>query len=169
MHHHWEKLEAWLLANKSAVLTDLNPPADVGVVDELQSKLQVRLPEDFITCLRIHNGQKGEAPPLFDTQAFLPVRRILMGWSTWNDLLEDGDFEGREGCSKGAVKPVWWSVGWIPFASNGGGDYLCLDMDPPAQGEKGQVIRVFHDVADRIVIAPGFGAWFDDFINNTCG
>jgi cell wall assembly regulator SMI1 len=168
MHRQWEKLEEWLKANKRAVLADLNPPADDAAVRDLQSKLRVLLPDDFIGCLKIHNGQRGEAEPLFGADAFLPSRRVLMSWSTWNDLLEGGDFDGQEARPDGTVKPVWWSAGWIPFASNGGGDYLCLDMDPPTQGKMGQIIRVYHDVADRIVIAPGFGPWFDRFVNEKC-
>jgi cell wall assembly regulator SMI1 len=168
MHRQWAELEAWLQNNKPAVLADLNPPADIGGIHDLQSSLKARLPDDFIACLQIHNGQKGEAEPLFDQNAFLPIRRMLMSWSTWSELLGDGDFDGRAARPNGAVKPVWWSPGWVPFASNGGGDHLCLDLDPPAQGQMGQVIRVFHDAADRIVIAPGFGSWFDGFVNNTC-
>lgn len=163
MYRQWEKLETWLEANRPAVLADLNAGADDAAVDDLQARLGLRLPEDFIACLRVHNGQKGQAAPLFDTYAFLPARRILMSWTSWNELQGGGDFDGREGRAAGPVRPLWWSPGWVPFASNGGGDYLCLDMDPPPQGQRGQIIRVFHDVADRIVIASGFGTWFEGF------
>jgi len=163
MYCQWGKLETWLDANRPAVLADLNPGADTAAIDDLQGRLGLQLPEDFIACLRGHDGQKGQAAPLFDAYAFLPARRILMSWSSWNELLDGGDFDGREGRTDGPVKPLWWSPGWVPFASNGGGDYLCIDMDPPPQGQRGQIIRVFHDVADRIVIASGFGPWFDRF------
>jgi len=169
MHRQWEELEQWLEANIPAVLADLNPPADPSAIHDLQRRVRLPLPDDFIRCLGIHDGQKGQAEPLFDGAAFLPVRRILMSWSTWNELLEEGDFDGRAARPKGPVRPLWWSEGWIPFATNGGGDYLCLDMDPAPQGTVGQVIRVFHDLADRIVIAPGFGPWFDRFVEHKCG
>ena len=25
-------------------------------------------------------------------------------------------------------RPNWWRKEWVPFLSNGGGDYLCLDL-----------------------------------------
>lgn len=166
MRRQWEMLEEWLGTNAPELLADLNPPVDAVAIHDLQERAPMPLPDDFIACLRIHNGQKGHAAPLFDGDAFLPVRRLLMNWSTWNDLLDEGDFDGREARAQGPVRPVWWSPRWIPFASNGGGDYLCLDMDPPLHGKMGQVIRVFHDTPERIVIAPGFASWFDRFIEH---
>ena len=91
MYRQWEKLETWLEANRPAVLADLNAGADEAAVDDLQARLGLRLPEDFIACLRVHNGQKGQAAPLFDTYAFLPARRILMSWTSWNELQGGGE------------------------------------------------------------------------------
>ncbi|MEU6039954.1 SMI1/KNR4 family protein [Actinomadura sp. NPDC047616] len=35
--------------------------------------------------------------------------------------------------------------GWIPFAHDGGGHYLAVDMSPAAKGRAGQVIRIGRD------------------------
>ncbi|WVB72209.1 SMI1/KNR4 family protein (plasmid) [Pseudomonas aeruginosa] len=47
------------------------------------------------------------------------------------------------------VAATWWSDLWIPFAANDEGDCICLDLEPAAEGAKGQVIQVWHDDGGR--------------------
>ena len=37
-----------------------------------------------------------------------------------------------------AIRKTWWSVNWVSFASNGGGDDFCVDADPAEGGIKGK-------------------------------
>lgn len=164
MQQHWKKLEAWLAANDPALLADLNPPAADANIRALERHIGVELPADFIACLKIHNGQRGEAQWLFDGHAFLSIDDILMDWDVWADLLDGGDFDGRIAKPDGEVMARWWQKAWIPFTSNGG-DHLCLDMNPSGHGRKGQVIKVLHDFPSRSVKAPSFTQWFSDFVD----
>ncbi|WP_349606906.1 SMI1/KNR4 family protein [Cupriavidus sp. DF5525] len=165
MKKQWEQLEIWLKANNSALFADLNPPATDADIQDLEQKLGVSLPAAYIDCLKVHMGQKGKAEWLFDGNEFLSIRHVLMSWSTWNDLLDEGDLDGRIARSDAEVQAAWWMKGWIPFASNGGGDYLCLDMSPSPQGRAGQVIEVFHDFPERRLLSLDFGDWFDNFVS----
>ncbi|WP_273233716.1 SMI1/KNR4 family protein [Pseudomonas kuykendallii] len=161
----WKRLETWLAGHDPARLADLNPPASESAVRELERVLGVALPAGFSDCLKVHDGQRGQAGALFDGNQFLPIRHIAMSWSSWTELLDDGDFDGRVARPDAGIREGWWQRGWVPFASNGGGDYLCLDMVPAAQGRVGQVIEVLHDVPQRVLVAPSFAAWFGDFIH----
>lgn len=162
----WERFEGWLAAHRPRLLEDLQPPADSVELQELTQRLGFALPQDFMSCLGVHNGQAGHAEYLFDRHAFLSIRHILMRWKTWNDLLEDGDFDDRVARATAGVQPVWWDPAWIPFAANGGGDYLCIDLRPASGGTPGQVIEVLHDAPDRRLMAPTFADWFDRFVND---
>lgn len=166
MKQQWERLEAWLKANNPSLLADLNPPATDADIRELEKKLGVKLPVDFVECLKVHDGQRGRGDWLFDGNEFLSTRNILMSWSAWTDLLEDGDFDGKVSRPAAGIQPGWWVKGWIPFATNGGGDYLCLDLSPSSSGSAGQVIKVFHDFPDRVLEGEGFSAWFDRFVGS---
>jgi len=42
------------------------------------------------------------------------------------------------------------------FASDGGGDSLCLDLAPAEGGTVGQVIAMSHETGDRPVLAKSF-------------
>lgn len=55
------------------------------------------------------------------------------------------------------VRPVWWWPKWIPFMENGGGDYLCVDMDPTLSGNLGQIVIYYHDETFRRKDAQGIG------------
>ena len=88
MNKEFDKFKQWLTHNYSDGLLDLNPPASDDEIKELTSTLGVELPEDFISVLKVHNGQKGEKAWLFDSQEFLSTHRIIEEYNTWKNLLE---------------------------------------------------------------------------------
>jgi cell wall assembly regulator SMI1 len=161
----WQRLDAWLASNDPARFADLNPPAADEAIRELERRLGLALPGEFVDSLKVHDGQRGQAGALFDGNQLLPIRHIAMSWSSWTELLDDGDFDGRVARPDAGIRDGWWQRGWVPFASNGGGDYLCLDLTPAPRGRLGQVIEVLHDVPQRVRVAPSFAVWFGDFIH----
>ena len=167
MKMQWERLEAWLKTNNSALLADLNPPASDADLQALEQQLAVKLPEDFVECLKVHNGQSGRADWLFSGSEFLSSQRILDEWAIWKDLLDGGDFDGAEAEPGAGIQPVWWSPKWIPFTYNGAGDHLCLDLDPASGGRAGQVIALWHDDGARKKTADSFAQWFAEFVDKT--
>lgn len=167
MHQQWESLESWLKANDPELLADLNPPATDSEIHGLEGKLGVTLPEDFVECLKVHNGQQGKAGWLYSGTEFLSTHRILAEWMIWKELLDGGNFVGAEAEPEAGIKPVWWSPAWIPFTYNGSGDPLCIDLDPAEQGQIGQVISLWHDDGARKKKADSFTQWFSAFVDRT--
>lgn len=167
MKNQWKRLEIWLKTNNPALMADLNPPASDAEIKELEQKIGMKLPEDFVECLKVHNGQKGEAEWLFSGLEFLSSRRIADEWAIWKDLLDGGDLDGAEAEPETGIQPVWWSPKWIPFTYNGAGDHLCLDLDPDRGGQNGQIITLWHDDGARKKKSDSFAQWFSEFINKT--
>jgi cell wall assembly regulator SMI1 len=60
------------------------------------------------------------------------------------------------------VRKAWWHRGWVPFASNGGGDYWCIDLDPARGGTAGQVIAYSHESGERGLQSPSLRRWLFD-------
>ena len=56
MQQLWQRLETQLKNTHPLILEDLAPPATDSEILDLESKLGVKLPDDFIACLKIHNG-----------------------------------------------------------------------------------------------------------------
>lgn len=167
MKKHWEILEAWLKANNPALLADLNPPASDVDIQNLEQHLGVKLPTDFVECLKVHDGQRGAASWLFQDSEFLSSQRILDEWAIWKDLLNGGDLDGAEAEPGAGIQPVWWNPKWIPFTYNGAGDHLCLDLDPASGGRAGQIITLWHDDGARKKKADSFARWFSEFVDKT--
>jgi cell wall assembly regulator SMI1 len=163
----WERLETHLQQHNREVFDDLNPAASSDEVAKLEESLGFSFPLDFVAFLKIHNGQKGQADWLFDGEEFLSTTSIFGNWKILNRLREQGDFDRFVPNSAPAVKDSWWLPKWLPFTSNGAGDYTCLDLDPAPHGASGQVIKFFHDLDDRNVVASSFTFWFRRFVNRT--
>ena len=89
MNKKFDRFKQWLSLNYSDGLLDLNPPATDNEIKELINTIGVDLPDDFISVLKIHNGQKGKSAWLFDSQEFLSTHRIIEEYNTWTNLLEN--------------------------------------------------------------------------------
>ncbi|CAM3447951.1 SMI1/KNR4 family protein [Arcobacter aquimarinus] len=163
MNEKFEKFKQWLTLNYSDGLLDLNPPATNEEIEELKNALGVDLPDDFISVLKIHNGQKGDLAWLFDSQEFLSTKRIIEEFNTWKNLLE-GELQGKISTPDDGVKSDWWNVNWIPFTSDGCGDHYCIDLSPTASGTKGQIITLWYELGEREIVAQSFSSWFDEYI-----
>ena len=139
---------------------DLNPPATDADLTALQQQLGVTLPADYLQVLQQHDGQRGLADGLFDGQEFLSAQNVLAQWRIWKRLHDAGEFQALRSSPAAGVRDDWWNPRWIPFSHDGGGNHLCLDLDPAPGGAVGQVISLWHDSGERTVQEASFGAWF---------
>lgn len=169
MKQLWQKLENHLREHNPELLADLNPPATDAQVRELEKQIGQELSEEFVACLKVHDGQKGEADWLFGGHEFLSIEGIMMDWRTLNRLLEEGDFEEQSAKSDPEVGGHWWSPSWVPFTSNGGGDHFCLDLMPTSKGSLGQVIKYSGELPGRRLKAPSLYEWFELFVKTEVG
>lgn len=164
MNEEFDKFKQWLAHNYSDGLLDLNPPATDDEIEELTNTLDVELPDDFLSVLKIHNGQKGKAAWLFDSQEFLSTKRIIEEYNIWKNLLED-ELQDKVSTPDDGVKNDWWNKKWIPFTSDGCGDHYCLDLSPANTGTKGQVITLWYESSEREIVSRSFTQWFEEYVN----
>lgn len=152
----WRKLEA-VLAGSPSVLESLRPPISEGDLIALQQAVGKSLPEEWVQSARVHDGQDGEA--LLDLWRLLPAQEVLDERSGMLHLMRAGEFQALETEHDRKVGGGWWREGWLPVASNGCGDLLCIDLDPGPKGKSGQIIEFIHDDALRRVVAASFEKW----------
>jgi cell wall assembly regulator SMI1 len=166
----WGVIETWLAAHAPAVRKSLRPPSDDVKVERLQKKLRLTLPADFVASVLIHDGQKSEAEHgLFPAPAdVLPepsyrlftLTDVAREWAMMKELHDIGQFEGaRKPKPARGIQNVVWSLGWVPIADNGAGDYFCLDLAPAKGGTVGQVILFGHENTDQRRVARSFAEW----------
>jgi cell wall assembly regulator SMI1 len=159
----WNRIERWLNAHAKPFAKSLSKGTDVDQFQKLEDSIGIALPDVFKQSLSIHDGQKEDYGFIPDhgigSFYFLRAKDILRDWKDWNAVLKAGDFDGKKAKSEKGIASDWWNSGWIPFASNGGGDNLCIDLVPSKDGMVGQVILVRHDDALRRRLATSFDDW----------
>ncbi|ACY97143.1 SMI1/KNR4 family protein [Thermomonospora curvata] len=130
------------------------PPASTAMLELLQQRSPVPLPADLLALYRVSDG----GPLTFDDYEWLSLSE-LVGPEGSGGRLEDGRYN-RPGWETGwnhtvletdplrRVRRVTGHLGWIPFAHDGGGNYLAVDMAPGPGGRPGQVIEMGRDYDD---------------------
>ncbi|MGA7730176.1 MAG: SMI1/KNR4 family protein [Chloroflexia bacterium] len=163
MQNIWKRIESWLGANVPELLDTLNPGASDAAIADAEAFLGVTLPDDVRASYKIHDGQSLDNAGLLEAREFLSLERIKDEWKVWKDLLDAGDFEGTLSEPHDGIKNDWWNPAWIPLTYDGSGNHDCLDLDPAPGGKKGQIIEMWHDDPERVLVSHGFREWLEEF------
>lgn len=147
----WKRLEKALKANPTAKKS-LKKGATAEQIAACEAALGVAFPPDLRASYLCHDGQKADADGLFPEgfadldSAFvlLSLDEMANQWKTWKELADAGEFRRQKGQPDAGVRPDWWNPKWVPFAWDGGGDSLCVDLAPGKGGTAGQVILHHH-------------------------
>ncbi|MBF9141347.1 SMI1/KNR4 family protein [Hymenobacter properus] len=164
MQEVWARFENWLQAHAPQLLENLSLGASETALEKLAQTLDAALPDDFLAFYRIHNGQQSQSGGLINAEELLSVPRMLEEWTVWNDLLAGGDFEGASSTPARGIRADWWNPRWLPLTYDGAGNHCCLDLAPADGGTYGQVIRMWHDDAERTLLASSFTEWITDYV-----
>lgn len=166
MEATWKIIETWLADKAPHLSGALNRGATQEAVDKFEALTGAKLPADFVAFYKIHNGQDNDMDWLMDGEELLSMERITDEWKSWKELQHD--FKGDDGKPytsnpEAGIKADWWNPLWIPVTYNGGGDHICLDLDPAPGGKIGQMIRLWHDDPVRSLEADSFREWITEF------
>lgn len=156
----WQRIETWLAHNAPPLAADLKPRADRAAIDAAEAALGRSFPSDFVDSLLVHDGQAEAGFGVFGRWTLMSLERLVDYWQMLVDLAAASTFDGTGAITtRGNVRAVWWDRAWIPFAVDGGGDVLNLDLDPAPSGNVGQIVLFRHALPGRDVIAPSFAEW----------
>ncbi len=162
MNNLWERIQNSLEAKSArAVVNDLNPGANPDQIAELTRQFNEESIAELTAYLRIHDGQDGRYNLIFPWQ-LLCVQSINSEIELMNETFPNGAEEDIDAI--GPVKPLLWNRAWLPFASDGAGNLMCIDADPDDGGTKGQVIQWAADPPYVEVIASSLQAWLEEFV-----
>jgi cell wall assembly regulator SMI1 len=131
----------------------------VALVKESTGK---QFPADLIALWKLTDGLEASSnhPGMFDHLDFLTVHWSYDAYLSNLDMMDDDWADSDSKVGQGMQGKKWWEPWWIPFTSNGGGDSMCVDINPGSGGKAGQVIAWYHDASDRRVVAPSVAAYF---------
>lgn len=149
----WERYVARGAALHPPFRTYLAAGATADQLAAAERTVGCAFPPDLRFLLALHNGS--DAYQVLPGWDLFSTDRLADEWKIWEDLYhEQFKPEGYTCKPDGPIKgDEWWRLKWLPFCGDGGGNHLCLDMDPAPDGLAGQVITMWHDTGERIVVA----------------
>ena len=165
----WVALEQWLQASRPDVFRTLNPGASATDIQRLEAARGFTLPEGVKAFWQRHDGAtSGAGRDTFpgDDAFFLETCFQLFSLAEieqeWTSLI-NGAPSGSDvpDWVPSGVRKEWWANGWMPFAYNGAGDYVFIDLDPAPGGQVGQVLHFWHDLDEMPLLSRDFVAWFE--------
>ncbi|MGI4789408.1 MAG: SMI1/KNR4 family protein [Janthinobacterium lividum] len=161
----WQRIEDWLGENAPEIAKSLRPGASNEKIRATERTLGLSFPDDFCDSYRCHDGQETNAfgvtvcGGFVEGGDFLSLTSITDHWQGWKGVLDAGTFEGIQSYPGPGVRSDWWNPRWIPITHDGGGNHFCLDLDPAPGGKMGQIITMWHDEGERVVVADSFRDW----------
>ena len=155
----WQEIQQSLLVIAPSIGESFQKPAEESQIKALEDAVAQPLPESFKEYLRTFNGQaQSDSPHYFmGYNLLLPTDEII---ETYQMLVED--FEGEsiaDELNPNKIQPVLWDKGWIPFTDFEVTTRICIDLNPAANGVKGQVIMLYPGIdyqSDEVVLANSF-------------
>lgn len=155
----WERLAVWYEKNTPDKLR-LAPPASEEQIRAFEKTIGAPLPDDVRAAYLAHNGT--ESHFLIHYGDILSIQEMTRRWRMYSDWQKKGGFgSGRDWPVDeivGPIKPLWWTPRRIPLSDNNG-DHILLDLDPPENGDYGQIIDFSHEVGPMRLLATSFGGW----------
>jgi cell wall assembly regulator SMI1 len=162
----WKLIKKWLKENAPGWKA-LQRGAAATKIADAEEQLGLRFPEELRESYALHNGGGQIFPNLLDISFYLmPLAEVVQDWKSQKQLLEGGDFDHGRARSARGIRKEWWNTGWVPFASNGGGDLFCIDLAPAPGGAVGQVISHNHETGEHGLLAPSLRSWLHELAYN---
>lgn len=164
----WGRIVKWLQTNSTSNSVVPFPLTTQSHIDAFQTCTEIRLPQQLLDLYSVlHIMGASSAFPSnddCDQMAFtpMPLSEVHSEWTSQKELVDIGQFDDCNPMSDPGVANVWWAPGWIPFASNGGGDFLCIDNSPTDSGVVGQIISHSHETGKHGLLSTSLESFLDE-------
>jgi cell wall assembly regulator SMI1 len=162
----WADIERWLASNAPEAIPKLPASVSPAALGWAEETLGYALPREVKEFLGIHDGS-GRLW-LHDRGVFMSLAEILSSWDIEFEIWGDGNND-ESANPRGPIKKKWFTREWLPVLDARTGDYVCIDLDPPRDGRRVQLIDWYHDNGPAEVIAPSFGALLGEFVADLAG
>jgi cell wall assembly regulator SMI1 len=151
-----QQLDRGLSRDRAVYYSLLQPGATAADFAAFERRFGLQLSADFKALYAWRNGQPNTlTESLHDNWMFAAIADIADTKAILDEMI-DADFDD----------PQWWRRGWVPFLSNGGGDWLCLDLTAESGGQPGQLLIFWHDDGDRTIEYISLGAWLQNLVES---
>jgi cell wall assembly regulator SMI1 len=145
----WRDIERWLQERAAGPRGGLTGPVSAESVRDAEVALGMPIPEQLRASLDCHDGEEPELW-LLSNWSLLPLKTMVKVWRRERDQARGQEpWPEMDPFTRGDS----WRERWIPFAYDGSGGYLVVDLDPLPAGQVGQIIATFVD-QPNVRVAP---------------
>ncbi len=167
----WSELKSWYEQHFPEALQTLNQGVQEDALAEFDRELKQETGRGFPSELRAiyleNDGQEDRVLcGMFFGLEFLSVENALSHWREWRDIANDEEMLADSGLDEigssypvNAVQSAYASAGWLPFAHDGNGNFLGIDLQPGFNGRLGQIINCGRDEEAKYVVADSLEAF----------
>jgi cell wall assembly regulator SMI1 len=149
------RLDKWLKTNRADFVETLGAPATSAQLDDLEYRIDSKLPQSFRDFYQWHNGQL-EGFGFFASYSLMPVDFVIDAWEGEFARLSDVATDGREFVAS--------DPHWVPFLHSGG-SFICLDLTGVHDGKPGQVIDD-EKPNHYFILAPTLEQWLECYVTS---
>jgi cell wall assembly regulator SMI1 len=150
-----ERLAELLRTSRPDYYDELAPGLSQAEIERFEAILGLSLPQPFKDFYQWHDGQARDCYlGLWGGWELLDAEAVCQHRDEWNELVSVSSFR----------EPNWWNPGWVPFAWDSACNYHVLDTIGCFGGQPGQVLEVWHDDPDRVIVWESFVAWVETLI-----
>lgn len=148
------KLEALIKERRPDYYEKLNPPLSESEISELEKKFNRSLPQDLKELYLWKNGQAVNCYESFvNNSEFIPLEDVFETAEELTSMI-GFDFEIEN----------WWNEKWLPLFHNGGGSYICYDLDGTFTDLQGQILEFWKADNDRDVISDDLRSFLNQLV-----
>jgi len=163
----WKQIEKHLRALPQAdiILQSLNRPASTRDIARAEAKLGMPFPADLRGLFGLFNGQRESKRTSMDE---VPEVGLIPSYDSVNSmpfLLRSLSQMARASPRSLRGAADGWKVGWLPFATNGGGDEMVIDLTSLRGPRRGRVLQFSFEYGGAVPIADSIASLFHELAN----
>ena len=140
-----DRLANWFQKHRTHFAKELCAGASVETLADLDKTLALRLPDELKTLLAWRNGQNPESLACFE--------------SNWHLMGADQIAQDKQTLLDPDAEQTGWRTEWIPFLSDGYGNYICMDSNKSPAPLRG----FWLGNAEHAIVAESLSQWVADF------
>lgn len=148
------KIDALLDGKIPQFKKTLKPPASDSEFAKLAELIGTKIPEEFKTFYKQHNGQNLSPYVPFHIETgeiLMPITDIIEWYEELNGQLDSGDIDKNR-----------WQKKWVPFTDDGSGNSTCIDI---SDDNFGQIVYQDDEEYEVRVIFSSLSEWLEDLSN----
>lgn len=160
---------------RNSIIEKYNKNLNKGATDE-QIKMAEQIlgfpfPSELAQLFKCNNGNAINSKENVYLGAilglqFIPLDVLIRTWSEWCEFTDEKGLDAY--CTSiynGQIKCLYANKRWIPFASDGWGNHIGIDLDPDVNGTVGQVVNFGSDENNKLVFAKNLNSFLELMID----